>query len=358
MSAAGIYFHIPFCLRKCGYCDFYSAAPQGDVPERYTQALIRRLKKYPAGLAADTVYFGGGTPSLLSPAQIEEILFACRSHFSLSASAEISLEANPKTAGAQKLEGFLRAGITRLSVGIQSMNDNELQRLGRLHTAQEAQDFVYMAKNVGFENISCDIMLGIPEQTRESAHLTAEEICRLPLTHISLYMLKIEENTPFASMQKLPLPDEDTLCEIYLSTAEYFGAQGFAQYEISNFAKAGFQCRHNLKYWRCGEYIGIGAAAHSFFGGVRYAAKKDTAAFISGIDSEYITDSQGGGRDEQIMLGLRLAEGIPESLIPASTAHMCGKFIEAGLMLRSGGQIRLSPEGFLISNDIISSLLA
>lgn len=350
----GIYFHIPFCLKKCGYCDFYSFEPFGDITNRYAFSLINRLYKYPSNIKVDTIYFGGGTPSILTCEQISRIISACYEHFSVSDNAEISMESNPKSADEKKLAGFLEAGITRLSVGIQSLNDAELRRLGRAHSASQAQSFVIEAYNLGFRNISCDIMLGIPEQTKKSLNSTLFYLCELPINHISAYMLKIEKNTPFFNMKNaLALPDEDEICTTYLETVEFLASMGFEQYEISNFAKSGFECRHNLKYWRCEEYIGIGASAHSFFNGKRYAAENDADGFLNNHDIEYIIDD-GGSQEEKIMLGLRLSKGVPIKYLPHP---LCQKFISLGLMLKIGDNVRLTPKGFLVSNEIIASLL-
>lgn len=351
----GIYIHIPFCMRKCSYCDFYSAAPSDGDIEAYSRALIRRINAYPEGLAADTVYFGGGTPSLLSPDHLGEIISACRRRFSLADNSEISMEANPASVSADMLSRYIGAGINRISIGVQSLIDDELESLGRLHNAAVAERFVLAAYEAGFREISCDMMLGIPKQTRTSAAETLGRLCALPITHISAYMLKIEENTPFAAWREtLPLPCEDELCDIYLDTVGYLEKKDFHQYEISNFAREGSECRHNLKYWHCDEYIGIGASAHSFFGGVRYAAHRDTAGFIAGRDIEYVTDADGGTREEKIMLGLRLSEGIERSLVPE---NICLALAAQGLAALEGDRVRLTPQGFLVSNQIIAALL-
>ena len=351
----GIYFHIPFCRRKSRYCDFYSVETAHDnVKNAYVNALLRRLREYPAALEADTIYFGGGTPSMLTPEQIHPLIRGCKEHFNVAADAEITMEINPATADAGALTGYLESGVTRLSVGVQSLCDDELRELGRLHTAEEAREFVRLAHAVGFREISCDIMLGTPLQTRESAARTLNELCELPITHVSAYMLKIEDNTPFArEYRRLALPEEDVLCGIYLNTVATLEAAGFMQYEISNFAKKGSECRHNLKYWRCEEYIGIGAAAHSFFEGKRYGARRDIESFIDGKDIETF-DGEGGDEDELLMLGLRLREGVSanERLI-----KIARRFINAGFMQLSNGRLCLTPQGFLVSNEIIASLI-
>lgn len=358
MMNKGLYIHIPFCQRKCRYCDFFSVTDLTLVRD-YTHALIRNIKAY--GETFDTVYFGGGTPSLLTAGQISDILSAA----SITANAEISMECNPNSVNKNYFSELRQTGINRLSFGIQSLNGSELHALGRLHDPEEAIAAVENAHSAGFENISADLMPGIPGQTMSSLNDTIERLCLLPLTHISAYMLKIEPGTPLAADGKLlqTLPDEDEEAEMYLLTVNLLKENGFAQYEISNFAKAGCKdckCRHNLKYWHCEEYLGIGTGAHSYLNGVRFEVPKNLEDFLkSERQQEVITDNTPGSLSERLMLALRLSEGFPIS----EAGEYANKLItaavpmeKAGLLKISGDRIALTPEGFLVSNEIILRL--
>lgn len=246
---AGLYLHVPFCRRKCPYCNFYSVPAQPELLTAYTAAVCRNLRHYGNAVQperVDTVYFGGGTPSLLLPAQIAQILETAAEQFALSADAEITLEANPATVTPEQLRELRHAGINRLSLGVQSLSDVQLKRLGRLHTAQEAVETVYAAAEAGFRNLSCDLMLALPEQTADELEQTIFRLVQLPITHVSAYLLKVEQGTPFAVQHVAECcPDDDTAADLYLQAVEQLGAAGFLQYEISNFAKAGFESRHN-----------------------------------------------------------------------------------------------------------------
>ncbi|MDE6580495.1 MAG: radical SAM family heme chaperone HemW, partial [Ruminiclostridium sp.] len=303
----GLYIHIPFCLTKCPYCDFYSVKYGKSAAEEYKKAVIRNLKHY-SDKIFDTVYFGGGTPILLWR-EICEIL----DNVSLAQNAEVTLEANPCVALEENLRELKTAGVNRISLGVQSLNDSELKALGRRHNAETAVRAIETAYNCGFENISADLMLATPMQTSESLAETVSALGKLPVQHISAYMLKIEENTPFAE-KELTLPDEDSACEMYLDTVGQLESLGFKQYEISNFAKDGLVCRHNMKYWNCEEYLGIGPAAHSYYNGERFFAEKDIEGFIRfERQMTFKEDNEAaryGGYEEYAMLRLRLAEGL------------------------------------------------
>ncbi|MDE7295503.1 MAG: radical SAM family heme chaperone HemW [Oscillospiraceae bacterium] len=351
----GLYIHIPFCQRKCRYCDFFSVTDL-TLAEDYIKALIRNIKAY--GETFNTVYFGGGTPSLLTAGQIYDILSAAN----ITTNAEISMECNPNSADKKYLSELRTTEVNRLSFGIQSLNDNELHALGRLHNSAEAIAAVQNAHAAGFENISADLMLATPGQTMNSLNDTIERLCQLPLTHISAYMLKIETGTPLAADEKLlqTLPDDDEEAEMYLLTVNLLKEKGFAQYEISNFAKAEHECRHNLKYWHCEEYLGIGTGAHSYLNGVRFEVPKNMEDFLkSERQQEVITDSVPGSLSERLMLALRLSEGFPIS----EAEEYANKLIsaaapmeKAGLLKISEDRIALTPEGFLVSNEIILRL--
>lgn len=355
----GLYIHIPFCLTKCPYCDFYSVKYGKTLAEEYKNAVIRNLNHY-KNLKFDTVYFGGGTPILLWK-EICEIL----GKISLSDKAEITLEANPCVAFKKNLTELKSAGVNRLSLGVQSLNDNELKALGRRHNKATAVKAIETAYSCGFDNISADIMLATPFQTAESLEETVSELAKLPVTHVSAYMLKIEENTPFANMD-LPLPDEDDTCKMYLNTVKQLDLMGFKQYEISNFAKEGFICRHNMKYWNCEEYLGIGPAAHSYYNGERFFADRDIDKFIRSDRQITIREDYEaaiyGGYEEYAMLRLRLTEGLNLDKYEQHGGDAKRLLIEAAKIPKEffncdGENISLTPSGFLVSNTIIANLL-
>lgn len=353
MKNIGLYIHVPFCVRKCRYCDFYSVT-ELSLTDLYTSAVIRNIKAY--GYGFDTVYFGGGTPSLLTPKQIGAILSAA----DIAPNAEISMECNPNSVTENYLREVRLAGVNRLSFGVQSFDDNELKMLGRLHDSAQAVTAIETAKKVGFDNISADLMLAVSGQTFDSLGRSLDAVAKLPLTHISAYMLKVEEGTPLAADENLlaQIPDEDDTADMYLEAVKRLADAGFEQYEISNFARDGFECKHNLKYWRCEEYLGIGPAAHSFIEGTRFACPKDLGRFISSEFQEMVTIDTGGSAEEKAMLALRLVkEGLPIEAYPA-TEMRAEMLIKASLLKKEKGTLRLTPEGCLVSNQIICHLLA
>ena len=361
----GIYIHVPFCLKRCGYCDFCSSIYNEDKIRRYKDALVRNIRDFACkGIEVDTVYLGGGTPSLLSADMMSEILDVLRQNFVIDKRAEITVEANPGTVDPEKLRAYALAGVNRISFGVQSCKDDELYRLGRIHSFKEAAEAVMMAKKSGIENISCDLMLGIPGQTLKSARESAESLCGLGIDHLSAYMLKIEEGTPFDCPEiKSAVADDDEVSEMYLECAEILERCGLMQYEISNFAKPGFESRHNLKYWKGEPYIGFGASAHSFFMGKRFYVPPDIDGFISAPTQNYeAEDLSPDALTEYILLGLRLTEGIAlervdslggsaEKLILAAKPFEAAEYLDV-----SGGRVRLTRVGFLVSNGIILRL--
>lgn len=346
----GVYIHVPFCRKKCPYCDFYSVGYRDELAEKYADAVIRNLRYYNED--CDTVYFGGGTP-ILAARHIPRILKACR----IRTGAEITVECNPLEMDEETLKLLYDCGVNRISVGVQSANNNELRVLGRTHTFEQARDAILTASKVGFANISADWMLGIPFQDSRSLAYTIKQFQQLPISHLSAYLLKIEPNTAFGKNPPDNLPDEDTAAELYLSAVEMVRSLGMEQYEISSFARGGMTSRHNLKYWRREEYLGIGTAAHSFYNGKRLAVERDIRSFIAAYhQKEIITDEHPDKTEERIMLGLRLCEGIPEEL---------WRHVESALPLIPGnyykienGRLSLTPRGFLVSNEIIATLLA
>lgn len=358
----GIYIHIPFCDKKCNYCDFYSGASTPEKRREYAERLSEEIRKWGALTARpiDTLYIGGGTPSLLSFEELSLILAAVRESFSLSPDAEITVEANPSDP--DFIPAAKKAGINRISFGIQSANDDELRLLGRRHNFDTAKKAVSLAREAGFKNISADIMLGLPNSDITSLKKSIDEILALDTEHISAYILKIEENTPFYNLP-LELPDEDGTADQYLYLCDRMKAAGYEHYEISNFAKKGFESRHNNRYWRDLEYIGIGPSAHSFFEGKRFYYPRDINAFIT--EPKTVADGDGGDSDEFIMLALRLSRGLVFSELkerfnidlPESVIKKAKLFEKGGLLTVDDDRISLTEKGMLVSNGIISELL-
>ncbi len=343
MDKAGLYFHIPFCKNKCPYCDFYSVKYCESAARDYCILLKNEIAKYHGEF--DTVYFGGGTPSLLPAELLCGVLDAARKQFGIDENSEITIECNPREDLKESFDLYRKSGINRISIGMQSAVDKERFALGRAAGKAEVARTVTDAKSAGFDNISLDLMLGTPHQTLATLDETFDFIDKMQVQHISAYMLKIEDGTKFAEMRdKLPLPDEDEVSEMYLKTIRTLGELGFKQYEISNFAKDGCESRHNCKYWALAPYLGIGKSAHSFWNGRR---------FYYDENMQPIDDGEGGGKDEQIMLGLRLTKGIDKSLVTKPYAHL----IKMGLLRVTENRIALTPEGMLVSNVVINELI-
>ena len=343
---------MPFCPSKCPYCDFYSVPFDESLSERYAGAVIRNIRAY--GGEFDSVYFGGGTPILIAD-KLGEVLKAAN----IAKGAEITAECNPREMTEKALETLLNAGVNRLSAGVQSLDDEVLKALGRRHDSQTAEKAIITAKQTGLVNISADIMLATPRQTADSLGETLERLNELPLAHISAYMLKIEPNTPFGRNPPI-LPDDDETADIYLRTVSALERYGFKQYEISNFARAGFECRHNLKYWHREEYLGIGAAAHSLYEGRRFYVERDAEGFISAERQRELSEGDIPDErevyEEKVMLGLRLSEGIAEELYKPLSDRL--KYIPERYYRQKDGRLSLTAEGFAVSNAIISTLLS
>ncbi len=329
---AGIYLHIPFCVRKCAYCDFVSF-PEGTVPEAYVGALITEIEfvssgaSYPA--AFDTVFFGGGTPSLLTGEQMRRIMTALRERFDIRANAEISMEANPGTLTPEKLAAYREAGINRLSIGLQSTHDALLREIGRIHTFAQFEESFQYARAVGFTNINVDLMHALPNQTISQYLDSINTVCDLGVEHVSAYSLILEEHTPLffrAERGEIQLPDEDLVADMQDAGIDLLEERGYHRYEISNFAREGFECRHNLNYWYNGEYLGLGIAAH----GVVREKHWTRYANVSTLE-EYARLLEKGRRPlaetihlaprdemfECVMLGLRLVRGIERAVFLA-----------------------------------------
>lgn len=365
MNNIGLYIHIPFCNSKCPYCDFYSFRADDDTKNRYVSAVLRELRNNSKQFdcKADTLYIGGGTPSVLAPDYLCQIINGAKSTF-LTDDAEITVECNPFSLGDEFFEKVSECKVNRLSIGLQSANDGERRILGRRAGKSEVQSVVSRAKKAGINNISLDVMLGVPGQTKESLKSTLDFCISSGVPHLSCYILKIEENTPFFRMRnKLPFPSDDDTADMYLFMCEYLEEHGIMQYEISNFAVPGFESRHNLKYWHDEEYLGIGASAHSFLGGKRTYYPRDIEYFISG--NEHLTEGDGGDEEEFCMLALRLREGLTQERfyacfhheIPQKMLESAKQYEKYGLCSCESGGISLTRRGFLLSNSVISEII-
>ena len=311
----GLYLHIPFCIRKCNYCDFCSY-PISDAnwKECYIEALLSEISSYASrNFKVDTVFFGGGTPSLLTATEFEKIVSCIDKSFSLSDGFEFSMELNPGTLSCEKMRSFAEMGLNRVSIGLQSIHKNELKKLGRIHNYDEFARAYATVFDVGIENINVDLMYGIPEQTKKSFSETVDKILTLSPKHLSLYGLILEEGTAFWNIQdRLNLPSEDEECDMYYLAAEKLKGAGYSHYEISNYAKPGYECRHNLKYWRDEEYIGVGVSAYSYLDGKRFGNSSKINEYLSSDSKKYNYEEIISKEDEAYeyaMLRFRLAEG-------------------------------------------------
>ena len=365
MKTVGLYLHTPFCRSKCAYCDFFSSAADESEYERYTYELIEKISFWGEKVAepVSSVYFGGGTPSVLGTARLCGVLEQAKRCFDILPTAEITLEANPESGVSLDFAKLRSAGFNRLSVGLQSTDETELRLLGRIHTPEQARLTVKYAQKEGFDNISLDLMMGIPLQTKDSLKRSIDFCAACGVKHISSYILKIEKGTRFYSQrEKLQLPDEDEQAEFYLFAADHLERSGFRQYEISNFAVPSYESRHNSHYWRCGEYIGIGPSAHSFYRGRRFYYPRDFERFYK---NDLIDDGEGGDEAETVMLALRLSEGLDlkeyekkfgKPLSPLSMKKIA-RFTGLGYMKMNGNRVSFTPKGFLVSNSILSEII-
>ena len=366
----GVYIHIPFCLRKCYYCDFCSFPDtDGERMRRYAAELCRRIEnsRELRGREIDTLYFGGGTPTLLPIELFSQIFCSVRRTAVLLENAEITAECNPATADLEYLRALRHMGVNRLSIGLQSVHDNELEALGRVHSFEDFKSTYRQAREAGFENISADLMYGIPEQTQESFEESLRALAALSPEHISAYGLKVERGTAFYEMgERLTLPDEDTECQMYLSMCSILSELGYEKYEISNFSKLGYESRHNLKYWQGEEYLGFGPAAHSYFEGERFGNSRDMSGFLSGENIECERTAL-DGRDklnEYIMLSMRLSRGISLDEFATLTGRgfyetfgFARELVEQGYLTEKEGRVAFSDKGALVSNAILSDML-
>lgn len=374
-KSLGLYIHIPFCKQKCVYCDFYSLSGNESRMDDYTDALCAHLLEtapFAAGHSVDTVYFGGGTPSYLGEKRLVRLLKVIFKKYHVARDAEITLEANPDSAGDWKtLKALRKAGVNRLSLGMQSACDAELQKIGRVHTMAQVRAAVEAARRARIENLSLDLIYGLPGQTLEQWQKNLAAAVDLAPEHLSCYGLKVEEGTPlFARRETAGLPGDEAQADMYLHTVDYLARHGYQQYEISNFARTGRESRHNLKYWLLEEYAGFGPGAHSDFGGVRYAYERDLERYIRGVkehtpmlsESERIPPLD---RDtEWVMLGLRTVRGLDPREFETRFRRRFSCFLpfltqcmQAGYAVQEEGRWHLTPRGFLVSNQIIGGML-
>ncbi len=389
-NTLGLYIHIPFCAKKCAYCDFYSLTESSkQLMNDYIDAVIRHMKEaaeYTGKTASlkkaklaymaqrsdfvvDSIYFGGGTPSLLGVPRLKKLLSAIFKFWEVSNNAEITFEGNPESLEQKSLKKLKKAGFNRISIGVQAVQPELLEVLGRIHTVEQAADSVRAAQNAGFDNVSVDIMYGLPKQTAQMLADTVTSVASWGVQHISMYGLKLEENTPLYNARPV-LPDDDEQMLMYLDMVELLRQKGYEQYEISNFAQPSRFSRHNMKYWILEPYIGFGAAAHSDFGGKRYGHVRSVSEYIEGVlkkdsviaEMEEISPIERAG--EYVMLGLRTARGISGNEYTRRykvNFDILEKKLERlkkyELAVQEGDRWRLTAKGFLVSNRILTELL-
>lgn len=374
MDTLGLYFHIPFCKGKCPYCDFYSVTDKS-LFTPYKDALCEEIKTLTRcrrfvdsdikERRVDTVYFGGGTPSLWGADNISCVLQAVRENFRLDTDAEITVECNPSLHDPDAFfANCAENGVNRISLGMQSAVDSERKGLGRAADAAKVLTCIHAARKAGIENISLDLIIGIPDQTQKSLQQSLQFLIDTGVPHASVYMLSIEEGTFFhQNAHRLNLPDEDTVADLYLQTVDFLNRNELTQYEISNFAKTGFESRHNSRYWEQKEYLGLGAAAHSFINGKRFSFSRSVSDFLQKKEPEFL--DSGGDAAEFVMLKLRLTKGLTHEEwrkhfgtdIPQSLLLRAQKYEKHGLIKTDKNGFHLTAEGFLVSNSVLRDLL-
>lgn len=371
---SGVYLHIPFCRSRCSYCDFATDVyKSAEIVEDYVSALVKEIKSFEnpacAPNAVDTIYFGGGTPSLLSASQVEKILAAVRGKFSVADSAEITIELNPATATLETLKAWRKLGINRASFGAQTFDDTELKRLGRKHTAADVRDTIELLRQADYNNVSFDLIAGLPRQTVADWRRNLDEALQLKPEHLSLYLLEINEETPLAEQirsGRQPLPDEDAAAEMYELILEKTAVAGYRQYEIANFSLPHRESRHNSKYWTLDPVFGFGCSAHSFDGArTRYSNERDPARYVSLLataDSAIVHREPIDKAADFIFLGLRMIEGVDLPLYEkrfginvlekyAADLHRLG---EMRLIEIVENRLRLTARGALFSNEVLA----
>ncbi|MFQ3580880.1 MAG: radical SAM family heme chaperone HemW [Chloracidobacterium sp.] len=383
MPRIGVYVHFPFCVTKCTYCAFVTRSYDHVLAERYVRALEQELRHFAEACAtvplafptrqADTLYVGGGTPSRLTPSQLARVLQSCRATFDFAPDTEVTLEINPGDAQPDRLEAYRALGVTRLSLGVQSFSDRDLALTGRDHSAQAAKRAFQAARNAGFDNISLDLIAGLPEQTLSDWRANLTEALALEPEHLSLYLLEVKAQTTLArqlATGRLPALDEDAAAEMYLVLLETLTQAGFDAYEISNFARPGYRARHNLKYWTDVPYAAFGVGAHGYDGDERYWNSERLEDYCSQIEQRHhavITRTQRSAHDrwhEELMLGLRLDEGV--AVAPLCAKHgidlsayrlVLDDLQAAGLVVITPDRLRLTIRGRLLSNEVFLAFL-
>jgi oxygen-independent coproporphyrinogen III oxidase len=371
----GLYVHIPFCAAICNYCNFNRGLFDAELKARYVRAVSAEIARSGraggSGGVADTIYFGGGTPSLLEPGEIADIIRACREAFAVSADAEVTLEANPETVSVDRLAAFRAAGVNRVSFGVQSFREDELRRLSRLHSADRARDAVSEARAAGFDNVSIDLMMWLPGQRLEEWLQSVDEAIRVAPDHLSLYLLEVYPNAPLkdemARQRWSQAPDDDAAA-MYVTAMERLEAAGLQQYEISNVARPGRRSRHNLKYWTDQEWLGFGCGAHSTRNGARWKNVSSTEEYVDRIardagtevDVRRLSDSERLG--DALFTGLRLAEGVELATIRQRYGVDVWRrfgadlqvYVDAGLLLHDGATLRLTRRGMLLAHEVMA----
>ncbi len=365
-NSVGLYIHIPFCRSKCPYCDFFSVRKNTQAEfDNYIKLLVDKILYWAQKVneVVDTIYIGGGTPSVIGAENICKILDTIKENFNVTDDCEITMEVNPATGKFFDFNLVAKHGINRVSIGLQSANENELKALGRLHNVDDVNNTLELVRKAGIINISLDLMMGISQQTKESLKNSINFCVNKNVTHISSYILSIEENTHFYKIKdELDLPDDDIISELYLYAVDYLKKKGYNQYEISNFSKSGFESNHNTRYWKLKDYIGIGPSAHSCYNGKRFYYPLSFDDFEKNI---IVDDGVGGTEEEFIMLGLRLCQGININEYEKTFGKEISKgfldkvikYQNLGLMEIQNDCIRFTPHGFLLSNSILSDLI-
>jgi len=367
----GLYVHIPFCAAICNYCNFNRGLFDSDLKTRYVSALLTEIRRAGDGAAADTIFFGGGTPSLLEPDEIAAVIDACRLGFNVASDAEVTLEANPETVTQKRLEAYRMAGINRVSFGVQSFRDDELVRLSRLHSARRASDVVAEARHAGFDNVSLDLMMWLPEQSVASWLESVHRLADLKPDHASMYLLELYPNAPLKedmARAHWSLAPDDDAAEMYLQGLQVLDEAGYEQYEISNVSRPGRASRHNLKYWSDGEWLGFGCGAHSTRAGERWKNRAATLEYVNAVveGTPLVAERRVLSRDEQLeeamFTGLRLNAGLDIVAIGArydidvweTYGDALTPFAEAGLLIYDGARLRLTRQGMLLANEVMA----
>ena len=367
MTQAGLYIHIPFCRSRCSYCDFATGLYESELAERYVRALVDEICASPvAGAPVDTIYFGGGTPSLLDPAQLQRILTVVHDRFEVDEASEITLEINPGSVTPEKLRDFRKLGINRASFGAQTFDDRELAKLGRSHTAADARRTFQDLRAAAFDNVSFDLIAGLPGQTLSGWERNVAEALDLQPEHLSFYLLEVHSGTPLAHHIERglqPVPDEDLAAVMYERMLERAVAAGYEHYEISNLCRPGFESRHNTKYWTGEPYFGFGCSAHSYDGKFRrWSNHRDVLEFVKSVEQKFspIRETQilteNDVRAESVFLGLRLMRGVSANLLKEHETDL-ERFREAGLLELDGDFVKLTRSGALLSNEVFSAFV-